>query len=103
MKKDFSNSSLAIFENKLFEELSALESVLILTKESCYTQEIKTNYYDLDNENKLKLSDERNHYLNLLTIALDKIHSLKAINRNIEFELTNLEKDSNNSCRKITA
>ena len=84
--KCYSNVILA-YENSLFEELSSLESVLKSTKDSCLKQEINSNYYELADDNKVKLSEERNHYLNLLTIAIDKINLLKQINRNIENEI----------------
>jgi hypothetical protein len=54
-----------------------------LTKDTCLKQEIDSNYYNLDDLNKIKLSEERNNYLNLLTVAIDKIANLNQINQNI--------------------
>ena len=84
--KIYSNAICAC-ENSLFDELSSLESVLKLTKDSCLKQEFNSNYYDLVDINKVKLSEERNHYLNLLTIAIEKVNLLKQINRNLENEI----------------
>ena len=84
-KFSYSNSILG-YGNSIFEELFALESLLKLTKEACLKQEINSNYYGLDDFNKVKLSEERNHYLNLLTIAIDKIDVLKEISQSIEKE-----------------
>ena len=90
MDKSIANCTLLSYENSLFNELSSLESILKLTKNSCYEQEVNSCYYDLENINRLKLSEERNHYLNLLTIALDKVLLLKKINENLENEIYSL-------------
>ena len=91
MFKNLVNEKLFMCENDLFNELSSLESILKLTKESCYEQELNGNYYCSIKSNRIKLSEERNHYLNLLTIALEKINTLKAINLNLEKELCSLK------------
>lgn len=72
---------------KCFDELFILESVIKLTKEACLEKEFGANYYELTKKNKRALSEERNHYINLLTIALDKVEKLKSININIEKEV----------------
>ncbi len=84
------NTLLLDYENSLFDELSTLESVLKLTKDSCFEQEVSSNYYNLDKLEQFKLSEERNHYLNLLTIALEKVAILKDINKNLEEEIYSL-------------
>ena len=75
------------YENNLFDELSTLETILKLTKNTCFEQEASANYYDLTGELKFNLSEERNHYINLLSIALEKVSVLKKINKNIESEI----------------
>lgn len=89
-KINYSETFLA-FENSMFEELATLESLLKLTRDTCLKQEIDSKYYDLDDSNKIKLSQERNHYLNLLTIAIDKINKLNQINQNLEKEIYSLK------------
>ena len=84
------NYSLMDYENFLFDELSALESVLKLTKNFCFEQEVNANYYNLNKDYQIKLSEERNNYLNLLTIALDKILLLKKISQSLEKEICSL-------------
>lgn len=91
MKENLCSNFLFEYENSLFEELSVLESVLKLTKNSCFEQEANSNYYSLVNSEKIKLSEERNHYLNLLAIALEKVQLLKLINKNIENEIYSLK------------
>lgn len=90
MVKNMSNCTLLSYENSLFDELSTLESVIKLTKDSCFEQEVNSNYYNLAKAEQLKLSEERNHYLNLLTIALDKVSLLKKINKDLEIEIYSL-------------
>ncbi len=60
-----------------FNELFALETIIILTKEACSDREFNAVYYDLSSDSKTTLSEERNHYINMLTIALDKIYNIK--------------------------
>lgn len=90
MKKTFKNNNLLSYENTLYDELCSLNSILKLTKNSCLEQESNSNYYNLNGTEKIMLSEERNHYLNLLTIAIDKISLLKSINKNIENEIYTL-------------
>ena len=59
------------------DELLKLESLIRFTKEACLSKEINANYYDLDGLNKLKLSEERNDYINSLSIIEEKISLLK--------------------------
>ena len=62
-----------------FEDLSQLESVIKLTKDVCLNKELFSQYYNLTKSEQLLLSEERNHYINMLTIALDKILKLKEL------------------------
>lgn len=59
------------------DELFKLESLIRFTKEACLSKEINANYYDLDGLNKLKLSEERNDYINSLSIVEEKIGLLR--------------------------
>ena len=52
-------------------------SYIRFTKESCLSKEINSNYYDLEGSNKLKLSEERNDYINSLAIVEEKIYLLR--------------------------
>ncbi len=88
---------------KSIEELFTLESILKVTKETCLERELAGLYYNLGNDAQTGLSEERNHYINLLGIALDKIANLKEINLTAEIEIYNLKQYSNYSSRQITA
>lgn len=74
--------------NKTFDLLFLLESVIKLTQESCLQKELSCNYYNFLNKDKNLLSEERNHYINLLSIALEKVSTLKEINAKLEKEFT---------------
>ena len=52
--------------------LNSLESLLKITCSSCITKEFNSEYYDLPFEKRVNLSEERNMYINMLSIALEK-------------------------------
>ena len=79
-----------------FELLFSLESIIKIVHESCLDKEVYSKHYNLTSKEKLDLSIERNNYINLLTIALDKISNLKRKNLILEESLSNLKQDSNN-------
>ena len=81
------NASILTQCERLYDELFTLESVIKLTKEVCLKKEFTAIYYELTENNKIALSEERNHYINLLSIALDKVERLKGINSSIEQEV----------------
>lgn len=88
-------------ENSI-NELFTLESVIKLTKDACLEREFDSIYYGVSDDKKSKLSEERNHYINMLTIALDKLSNLKEIILIVENETCKLKQDSNNRSRQIT-
>lgn len=88
MEKDH-NHVLSCFQTT-FDELFLLESIIKLTKESCLDREVTSQYYNLSEEKKRHLSEERNNYINMLSIALDRVKILKDINNQIEEEITYL-------------
>ena len=70
--------SLLVIANDSCNEIESLESIIELTKKFCLDREINSIYYNLEKKEKLNLSEERNHYINLLEIAIEKVLSLKA-------------------------
>lgn len=76
--------------DKSFNKLYLLESILRLTKDVCQEKEFLSIYYNLPQKDKYVLSEERNHYINMLDLALDRVSDLKEINYKIENELINL-------------
>lgn len=88
---------------KSIEELFTLESVIKVTKETCLERELTGNYYNLEEQAKASLSEERNHYINLLGIALEIISNIKETNLTAEIESCKLKQNTNYSSRKVTA
>lgn len=70
-----------------FDKLFSLESIIQTTKDACMERESSSKYYGLSSKNKFTLSEERNHYINMLTMALDKVAELKSINNELENEI----------------
>ena len=102
MKKD-EICDIVLYTDKVFDELYILESILKLTKESCQGQEFTSNYYNLPDKNVVLLSEERNNYINMLTLAIGIISKLKKIGLMLEKELPYLKQNSDNGGRHITA
>jgi len=87
MSSNQNKSLLLCFEDSI-DELFSLESIIKLTQESCLDREEDSVYYSLNSDEKVFLSEERNHYINMLTLALDKVNKLKKLSSLIEKELT---------------
>lgn len=73
-----------------FNQLYSLESILEFTREVCREKEFSSVYYNLPQKDKFTLSEERNHYINMLTLALDRVADIKQINYCIENTLSEL-------------
>lgn len=73
------------------DEIYSLETVIKALKEICQLKEFSASYYGLNNSFKHTLSEERNDYINLMDIALNKLNKLKSINNNIERSLVELK------------
>ena len=76
--------------DNLFNQLYSLESILRITKEICQEREFSATYYNLPQKDKFTLSEERNHYINMLELALARVSNIKEINSGLENELINL-------------
>lgn len=81
-----------------FSEIYVLKSIIKITREACLEKEVNSSYYNLSQENKKYLSEERNHYINMLTMALDKITKLENISESMERELPMLHQNAHYSC-----
>lgn len=76
--------------DNLFNQLYSLESILQVTKEVCQEREFSSVYYNLPQNYKYTLSEERNHYINMLELALARVSDLKKINNGLENEISEL-------------
>lgn len=78
------NELLCNYVDESFEAIATLETILELTLKSCFLKENDAIYYDISDNLKLELSKERNQYMNLLSIALEKVEHIKNINIMLE-------------------
>ncbi len=81
---------MSCFDNTI-EILYSLESIIKVTQETCRDKEFCSVYYNLQNNEKITLSQERNHYINLLSLALDKVSTLREVSDILEKELFKLK------------
>lgn len=81
------NELLCNYVDESFETLATLETILELTLKSCFLKENDAIYYDLSDNLKLELSKERNQYMNLISVALEKVEHIKNINIALENRL----------------
>ena len=82
--KQYASTDMQSCFDSLFNEIFYLESIIKLTKESCLEREITASYYNLPKLEQTGLSEERNHYINMLSIAQEKLLNLKKINSELE-------------------
>ena len=100
MNKDLIDCMLNCSE-KFTTELDLVDSIVSITKNACLEREFSGQYYGTGNEYSRKISAERNHYINMLTILSEKISTLSKLNISIEEELLS-HQNANDSCRKVT-
>lgn len=73
----------------IFDGICKIESIVKLTQKACQEQELLSNYYSLPNGEKFQLSQERNHYINMLAITLTCVEDLKNSYLNLEQNFDN--------------
>ena len=73
------NVDLTLVVESTIDEVFYLDTIIKFTKEACFELEMTSQYYNLSPEEQIKLSNERNHYINMLSIAQEKIDNLKEI------------------------
>ena len=76
MKKESKNLTLLNY-NVISDVLFALETIIKLVRESCLNKECESIYYNLPEKMMIKLSNERNRYISILTLALENVNNLK--------------------------
>ena len=88
-------SDVLLYQNEVFNQLHYANTLVKMTKTSCMDREFNKQYYGINNENSVKLSDERNEYIAMMDLISDKLSDILNINLCIEKELC-LQKNSNN-------
>ena len=76
MRKKQEQELLFAFDNVL-DSLSSITSIIKITQDYCYSQELNAKYHSLTHEELILLSEERNHYINMLTLAYEKLLNLQ--------------------------
>lgn len=88
MQKDCTDGIKLELEH-IFTELNVLESIIKLTKDSCFEKENNSIYYDLTKDKMVEISNERNHYINLLSLAVEKVNTIRNIGEMLELGIYN--------------
>ena len=78
MKKNFNEALFSCVDNT-FEVIFSIETILYLTQKYC-----------LINDKNMCLNEERDQYICMLNIALEKLNTLKQLNLELEDKLTDL-------------
>lgn len=92
-------SDILSYNDEAFDELQNTSTLINSLLLSCQDKEFRGQYYDIPEKSVYKLSEERNSYLSLLSMASDKLYNLKKIHLNIEKKLSTLHKYTDNCCR----
>lgn len=83
MKKSICTQAVNDLNESIIEELLTVESLVQATMEACLTKECSSQYYS-GKDVTSKLSEERNSYINMLSVALEKIKNIRLLNSAIE-------------------
>ena len=88
-------SRLMSIQQANFNELYKADSIIQLTIHSCQEREFAGQYYGATKEMKKKISEERNNYINMLTLLSERVSNMMDINLSMEGEIL-LEQHSDN-------
>ena len=83
-------SGVLLYQNKVFDELYHANTLIYATISSCQEKEFKSEYYGIPKDFIPMISNERNGYISLLTIASDKLKYVNKLNLNIEEKISSL-------------
>ena len=67
-----------------YKELSIIDSIISTIQDNCINLECNSQYYENSKNIGFKLSEERNKYINLLTIAKERIKNIEELNIKLE-------------------
>ena len=95
-------SDFLAFNDKVFEELYVMDTLIDLAKTSCQEKEFKGQYYGIRYPKTKDLSAERFGYINIFTILADKLSNIKKLSLSIENSV-NLQNNTHYSRRQVTA
>lgn len=89
----------SIFQES-FNELYTLRSLITVIRCLCEDKEFKGEYYGLEKNEIQKLSAERNDYINLLYILVDKTANIINLNLELERQIAKELYENTNDCRR---
>ena len=84
-------SDLLAYQNKAFDELYIVNTLIQMTKSYCSEREYKGIYYGATKKDKHSLSSERNEYIAMLTLAEDRLSRLMKLCLSAEKEIISLQ------------
>lgn len=96
MRKKHNNCTIMSDFEKTFDKLVMLESIINLTKEFCLKKDITSIECNLTKKQLIELSEERNNYINMLTMAQDKVLQIKEDVLTMENNVGVLQQHTNN-------
>lgn len=82
MNKNILYEEVSRLNEKIFDELAKVENILYTTMKSCINKECNSEYYV--NCNSSNISEERNSYITMLSIALEHLKLGQNFNNQIE-------------------
>ena len=83
MKKIMCSEVVNDLNESIIDELLTVESLVLAIMDSCLSKECGAQYYS-GNDISSRLSEERNYYINMLGVALEKIKRIQSLNGAIE-------------------
>lgn len=83
----YSENSFMQYYEKTFDELCVINSIIKLVKNSCLEREFSGQYYGIPQEKIIHISEERNNYINMLTLLAERVSNVM----NLHLILENLE------------
>lgn len=83
MSRELNSQKLNCINENIIDELLAVESLIKTTVNNCMNRECNT-WNSTEESMKKLLSEERNDYINILTLALEKIKHVQLLNDEIE-------------------
>ncbi len=75
------------FCNKLYNELETINTIIIITYNYYFDKELSGHYYEMPAEFSIRISEERSHCINILSLLIKKTEEIKNICEEMEEHL----------------
>lgn len=96
MDKNSENTFVQYYE-KTLDELCVINSIIKLVKNSCLEREFTGQYYGIPQEKTIHISEERNNYINMLTLLAERVTNIM----NLHLVLENSETVTTTALRQL--